>query len=446
MIGMRCEVFERIMDPERVLTNKYALDLAATDESGLGKVRPCCVLQPVSEEEVISIVRTCSEQGIPIVPRGAGTGLEGAAIPIDDSVVVDMTLMNRVLNVSMEDRFCLIEPGIIYNDLNKKLADYGLFFPPSPGGSSDSATVGGMVSTNASGIYAFRYGGTGDWVKTLRVITGSGDVVDLGTMAPKSSDGYDLLKLFVGAEGTLGVIVQIGLRLAPLPQVRVKKAFRFNTLHDALQAGIEISWGVPKVAAVELLDQATIGAISLFLNEDIDPGHYLFLEFHDDMVVPDEVFDITGEVIQEFHGVELKVDDPWRLRHYGTRAVTHQAKAVVRTDAGVPLTKMLEYVDWATSYTDQLPVYAFGHLGIGIIHLLIPYDPDDPSQMEMATAFKKDAAIKAVELGGTVSGEHGIGIGNKEALKVQLGNKSEIYMQIKRLFDPYGIMNPTKLL
>ena len=440
------ERLKKNLPAEIISTNPYVLDAAARDESGMDAVRPLSVVRPLNEAHCIATVRTCLETGTALVPRGAGTGLEGAAIPSKDCIVIDMTGMDRVLHTSMEDHFVLVEPGVIYDNLNNRLRDTGLFFPPSPGGSSDTATIGGMVATNASGIYAYRYGGTGRWVRSLRVITGSGECLDIGTQAPKSSTGYNLVDLFVGSEGTLGIITRIGMELAPMPQERLQMAFFFDSLNHAVAAAVEMAWAIPELAAIELMDLNTAELVRAFMDIDMQVGTGIFIEFHAAHKVPAALVELTGQVAGDHGGRPAQVNDPWRIRHFGTRAVTAKYTHLVRTDAGVPLSALTEYINWAIDYASPKPVYAFGHVGIGILHLLMPFDPADRSDTRAAMEFKKQAALKAISLNGTVSGEHGIGIGNLDFAIQQYGEALPYMKRIKAVFDPNGIMNPGKVI
>ncbi len=429
-----------------ISTNAYDLEAAAKDESGMTPVPPMAVVRPNNETQCLAVVRACLDLGYPMVPRGAGTGLEGAAIPVRNAVVIDLGLMDKVLDKSPADHFVSAQPGIIYDRLNYDLRHTGLFFPPSPGGSSDSATIGGMVATNASGIYAYRYGGTADWVRQLRVITGRGEVLDLGTRAPKSSTGYDLKAMFVGSEGTLGIITRIGLKLAPLPNARLRQAFSFDSLEDATGFAVEIAGALPYLAAVELMDRGTIRLVKDFLGMDIADGTYIFIEYHSPSTIPDDVTDLGASLAADFHGQNVDMKDPWHIRHFGTRAVTAKNKAIVRTDAAVPLSALADYIRHVVSYIPSRPVYAFGHAGIGIVHLLMPFDPDDPSDTAKAADFKRMAAMTAVRMQGTVSGEHGIGIGNRAFAIQQYGAALPYMKELKSIFDPQGLMNPGKVL
>ena len=443
IVNMIVDHLRNLVEASRVLTGK-AVEYACRDESGLGEVAPLAVVQAADEKEVQRVITFCFERKIPVTARGAGSALEGSTIPVKGGIVLDLSRMDRVIEVSTEERFCRVQPGVVYDTLNKQLSKYGLFFPPSPGGSSDVATIGGMVATNASGIYAYRYGGTGSWVKTLRVITGKGELLELGSRVPKSSVGYDLVHLFVGSEGTLGIITEVGLGLAPLPEERVKVAYRFDGFKEAVDAAVEFSWGVPMLAAVEFLDADTIQSISEFLGRPIIPGYYLFLEFHGETKVPDDVLELAHEVAETHKGSRLDVKEPWYLRHFGTRAVQRLGRALIRTDAAVPVSRLPEYLNWAKDQKG-LRVFAFGHIGLGIVHLLVPYDPEDQGLVNKVHEFKKKAGLKALSLGGTISGEHGVGTGNRELARLQLGMAYNLMSRIKELLDPHGIMNPGKV-
>jgi D-lactate dehydrogenase (cytochrome) len=305
-----------------------------------------------------------------------------------------------------------------------------------------------MLANNASGTRTVKYGGTKDNVYQFNFILPNGERLKVGNLARKSSSGYDLKHLFIGSEGTLGVVTRNGLKLAPIPADRVGRAFWFETLGQAVEAAVDMAWAVPDLAAIELLDAGTMGLIKAFLgSEDVPTQTTLFIEFHSmNSMVPQESIGL-GEQVASAHGGEvLAVESPWRIRHYGTRAVTARHGAVARTDAGVPVSRLKEYMDWAVDFVAPEPVYAFGHVGIGIVHLLIPVDPSDGDSVARAAEFKKQAALAALRMGGTVSGEHGIGIGNIETALVQYGKSWKYMKDLKTIFDPRGLMNPGKLL
>jgi len=438
---------------DRIVLSAREVSAASSDQSDLRPVRPLCVVRPRHVDEVQRLVQVAIEFRIPLTPRGAGTGLEGACIPSPGAVVVDFTAMDDVHEVLPEERRVTVGPGIVYQHLNRLLSAHGLFFPPSPGGSADAATIGGMVSTDASGIYALRYGGTRPWVLALEAVTGTGEVLRLGRAVPKTSSGYDLKDLFVGSEGTLGLITRVTLRLAPLPLDRRQAGFAFERIEHACAAASWMAAFIPELAAVELCDADTIALLrSRRGHGSLPAGHCLLVEVHGRAQDCEDGIRSAIEVARDHGGTPLPADlrDPLDLRHWTTRRIRESAEplGVMRTDCAVPLTHLARFVADAKRLAQEhaRTLYVFGHVGLGIVHALMPLAGPGAWTMEQALAEKRRLALEAVSLGGTVSGEHGIGLGNRDLLAAEHPGALPYMRGLKTLFDPHGVLNPDKVL
>lgn len=444
---------ERIVAPDRVSTRPADLELASHDESSLPGARPDVVVWPLSTEEVAAVVALAADARIAVTARGAGSSLEGNPIPVRGGIVLDLTRMNRVLEVRAGDLQVDVEPGVVYADLNRELRPHGLFFPPSPGGSSDVATIGGMVANNASGIYSPKYGGTRSHVRAVTAVTGTGGVIRLGNRCRKDSSGYHLLGLVVGSEGTLAIATEITLALAGLPAEWRRWSFAFAddgaaaaTIADLYRYGVDL-------AAAEFLDRATVAAVNRLRGFSLDEAPTLLLEAHGSPTVLVELTPTVESIARE-HGARalgLAPDvDPWRdVRHYATRAVEalDPEASTVRADVAVPLSALPDLVRAAVTAAGKQGrrVFVFGHAGIGILHVLIPARRATETEWRAAEAAKDEIVETAVRLGGAVSGEHGMGLGNRRYTRSAHGPALELMKQIKAVFDPKGILNPGKI-
>jgi D-lactate dehydrogenase (cytochrome) len=446
------EQLSAVFPVDRLSTRVADLAAAAHDESSLPAHPPDAVVWPLSTEEVAAVVRIAAQSGTSLTARGAGSSLEGNPIPVRGGIVLDLSRMSRVLAIRPPDLQADVEPGVVYRDLNRQLAPHGLFFPPSPGGSSDVATIGGMVANNASGIYSVKYGGTRDHVRAATVVTGTGEVVRLGNRCRKDSSGYHLLGLMIGSEGTLGIVTEVTLALAGVPAERRRWAFAFpddrsaaSTIADLLRYGIDL-------AAAEFLDRNTVAAINRFRHLTLDEDPTLLLESHGSALEMQEAGPAVVSLANENGARELVLGsdlDPWKeVRHYATRSVQalEPESGTVRADLAVPISALPELVDrcMAASARHGRHAFVFGHAGIGILHLLVLARRDTP-EWSAAEAIKDDVVHEVVRLGGAVSGEHGMGLGNRGYAAMALGPALELMKQVKAVFDPAGILNPGKI-
>ena len=416
---------------------------------------PAAVLFPESTESVQAIVRACAAHRCPIVPFGAGSSLEGHVNPIHGGVSIDMSRMNRILRVSADDLDATVEAGVTRKQFEKHLRSTGLIFHLDPGA---DATLGGMAATRASGTTAVRYGTMRDAVLGMKVVMADGRIISTGSRARKSSSGYDLTKLFVGSEGTLGVITELTLRLHGRPEAVAAATCHFADIESAVRTVITtIQLGIP-VARIELLDEVQIDAVNRFSHTSYPVFPTLFFEFHglSERDVTEQA-ETLAEVAAE-SGAEgfARAVSPearaalWQARHdayYAALALRPGSRGWT-TDACVPISRLAECIvetkrDIAASH---LVGSLVGHVGDGNFHIVFPVSPDDPEDIREAARLSDRIAERALALGGTVSGEHGVGLGKRKFLAREHGESLEVMRAIKQALDPVGIMNPGKLL
>jgi D-lactate dehydrogenase (cytochrome) len=431
---------------ERVSTAALDLDAASHDASSQPAHRPDLVAWPLDTDEVRAVVALAAAHRIPLTPRAGGSSLEGNPIPTAGGIVLDCSRMARITAIRPEDLQVDVEPGVVYANLNAALRPHGLFFPPSPGGSADWATVGGMVANNASGLYSVKYGGTRDHVRAVTVVTGTAELVRLGNRCRKSASGYHLLGLMVGSEGTLGVITELTLALAGLPAARRRGGFVFPDAGAAASAVTDlVRFGVD-VAAVEFLDASTLAALNRFRAFDLAERPTLLLEVHGSEGTVDEGWATAAEVAAAAGGTALPLSDPWAIRELATRAVEAQRSdaVTVRADLAIPIGALPELVRAceASAAASALPMHVFGHAGIGILHVLVLATADERARADSA----RDALVeRALALGGACSGEHGMGTGNRRFAAREHGAALALMQGVKAVFDPHGILNPGKI-
>ncbi|OYX90520.1 MAG: FAD-binding oxidoreductase [Azorhizobium sp. 32-67-21] len=414
---------------------------------------PDVVVFPETTQEVQAIVSLCRELRLPLVPFGAGTSLEGNAAALHGGVCLDMGRMNQVLAINAEDMDVRVQPGITRKALNAQLRDTGLFFPIDPGA---DATIGGMASTRASGTMAVRYGTMKDNVLALEVVLADGRVIRTAQRARKSAAGYDLTRLFVGAEGTLGVITEVTLKLHPQPEAISSAVCAFPDLKAAVDTAIAvIQSGVP-VARIELLDAVMMKGMNLHARLGLPELPHLFFEFHGSKAYVGEQAETAQALALEFGGLgfEWAVTPEERSRLWQARdntlyaglALRPGAKAMI-TDVCVPISRLAGcLVETAADIAESgLTAPVVGHVGDGNFHLLVLIDPDNPDDLARAKAFNERLVRRAIALEGTCTGEHGIGMGKMDALVLELGEAVDAMRLVKGALDPLNIMNPGKI-
>ena len=415
---------------------------------------PDVVVFPESTAEVQAIVRLCRDLRLPVVPFGAGTSLEGNAAALQGGVCLDMGRMNAVLAVNAQDMDVRVQPGITRKALNAHLRDTGLFFPIDPGA---DASIGGMASTRASGTMAVRYGTMKDNVLGLEVVLADGRAIRTAQRARKSAAGYDLTRLFVGAEGTLGVITEVTLKLHPQPEAISSAVCAFPSLEAAVNTAISvIQCGVP-VARIELLDAVMMRGMNLHAKLGLPEVPHLFFEFHGSKAYVAEQAQTAEALAQEEGGLGFAwATTPeersrlWQARDntlYAGLALRPGAKAMI-TDVCVPISRLAECLVATAADIEESGLIApvVGHVGDGNFHLLVLLDPDNPQELSRGKAFNDRLVRRAIALEGTCTGEHGIGFGKMDFLPLELGEAVDAMRLVKGALDPLGIMNPGKIL
>lgn len=439
---------------ERLSTADSVRDLHGRDESWHPDVLPDAVAFPESTQEVSEIVKICAANGCPIVPWGVGTSLEGHALAVQGGLSLDMTRMDKVLEVHAEDMDAVVQPGITREALNAQLRATGLFFSVDPGA---NATLGGMAATRASGTNAVRYGTMRENVLALEAVLADGRIIRAGSRARKSSTGYDLKSLLVGSEGTLGVITELTVRLWGTPEGISAATCAFESPEGAVAAVIQtIQMGVP-MARIEYVDEWSIGAVNAWAKMSLPEKPHLFVEFHGTPEGVKEQAEIFGEIAAEHGGGDFKWTTNaeeraklWHARHnfyYAGRATRPGCKGI-STDVCVPISRLAEAVIEARRDIREAGLQGgiIGHVGDGNFHCGLYFDPDSPEELANVKTVAAKLAETALRLGGTVSGEHGIGVGKKGYMAAEHGEALGVMAQIKKTLDPQGILNPGKML
>ena len=424
------------------------------DESHFPPALPDAVVFPESTAEVVEIVKACRAFRTPMIPFGIGSSLEGHVLAIHGGVSIDMTRMSRILNVHTEDLDTTVEPGVTRKQLNQELHGTGMFFPIDPGA---DATLGGMAATRASGTNAVRYGTMRENVLGLTVVLADGSVIKTGSRARKSSAGYDLTRVFVGSEGTLGIMTEITLRLYPLPEAVSSAVCAFPAVSDAVDTVIQtIQLGVP-VARIELLDKITVAAINRYSKTSLREAPMLFFEFHGSPASVDEQAQAVQEVAHEHGGMDFewasRPEDRsrlWQARHdayYACLGLQPGARGLT-TDVCVPISRLADCIRETREDIDRAGFTApiLGHVGDGNFHVLLLVDPDNPEEIKRAESLNCAIVARALAMEGTCTGEHGVGFGKQGFLRAEHGAAVELMRTLKQGFDPDNLMNPGKIL
>ncbi|WP_288928686.1 FAD-linked oxidase C-terminal domain-containing protein [uncultured Maritimibacter sp.] len=439
---------------DRLSRSKSDLDAHGGSETHFALAPPDAVAYPQSTEDVSRILSICHEHGVPVIAYGAGTSLEGHTSAIRGGVTLDFSRMADILTINQGDMDVVVQPGLTREDLNRELRATGLFFSVDPGA---NASVGGMAATRASGTTTVRYGTMRDNVLALEVVLADGRVIRTGTRARKSSSGYDLTGLFLGSEGTLGIITELTLRLNGQPEAISAGICAFDRMSDAVEAVVAvIQMGLP-MARIEFLDADAVRAVNAYSGSEVRETPHLFVEFHGSQASVAEDAERFGEIVADFgaSGVEVatKPEDRsalWTMRHHAYWAclgLKPGATAVV-TDVCVPISHLAQAVeetqaDIAASIIDG-PI--LGHVGDGNFHAILLVDPAQPAELEAAKSLAGRMNERALRLGGTVTGEHGIGMGKLAYMEAQHGDAWDVMTDIKTALDPKGILNPGKVV
>ena len=412
------------------------------------------VVFPETNEEVSKILKLCNENKIPVVPFGTGTSLEGNVVGNDKGITISLEKMNKILSVNVEDFDCRVQACVTREQLNDYLREDGVFFPIDPGA---NAALGGMAATSASGTMAVKYGTMKTVISGLTVVLANGDIINTGSRTKKTSAGYNLTNLFIGSEGTLGIITEVQLRLSPVPESIMAAVCHFPTLENAVQTAQQvIQYGVP-IARIEMLNKEQMGISINYSNlKDVEAVPTLFFEFHGSELSNQENIKIVEEISKENNGSSFKWakdleerNKLWKARwdvYYSVKALIKNGR-VYSTDICVPISNITECVNFAEEQAKKFGLRApmVGHLGDGNFHVILPYDPAKPEMYDQIKKFNDLLIKKGLDLDGTITGEHGVGLHKKEYLLDEHPDNIPVMKSIKRTLDTNNIMNPGKI-
>jgi len=445
----------RLVLGDKVSVNQTMREHHSKDESFHLPTLPDAVVYATCTEDVAATLKICNKNCTPVVAFGAGTSLEGNSTPMYGGVSLDVSQMDKVLRISQEDLDCTLQPGVRRKQLNEILATHGLFFPVDPGA---DATLGGMAATGASGTTTVKYGAMKELVMSLTVVTPNGEVITTSRRARKTSAGYDLTHLFVGSEGTLGVITELTLRVFGIPEVIAAATMQFSSLRSAVDGVIEvIQYGIG-VARIELLDSDAVSAVNKYSDTNLPEQTLLLMEFHGSAESTAIDIAATREVLERHGGSgfvqttdEAERRKLWQARHdtsLACRSLVKNAKNFA-TDVCVPISRLSDCIEetQADLVASKLFGPIIGHVGDGNFHVVLSVDPEDHPMVERMEQFHTRLVERALAMEGTCTGEHGIGMGKIDYLVDELGNEAVgVMATIKKALDPNRIMNPGKII
>jgi D-lactate dehydrogenase (cytochrome) len=446
------ENLKELIGSERVSTSEGELFRHSKDESSHHPVQPETVVYPESTQMVKDVIDFARTNELPITPYGAGSGLDGQAIPVSRGISMNFDRMKKVISFNPEDLSVTVQPGITRLELNREINRQGLYFPIDPGA---DATIGGMSATNASGTTAVRYGSMRDQVLNLEVVLADGRLIRTGSAAKKSSSGYHLNGLFTGSEGTLGIITEITLKLHGIPEHTIAARCTFDTpRHCAAAAQAVLTSGIP-VLRMELVDAPSIKQVNAYGDYHFPEQHSLFFEFagtrtsaEEDATFVEELMEDMGCGNWERASGSIERAEIWKARHELAYAFRHmKGKEVVGSDVCVPLSKLADMVDFARGQIEASGLLGsvFGHVGDGNFHTIIVYDPNIPEEKKASESINEQLILKAIEAGGTCTGEHGVGLGKMKYQEMEHGEAAAVMKSFKELLDPGNLLNPGKI-
>jgi len=444
---------------KKLLNSRFSTSIStrtnyARGEDTYDPILSKAVVFPETNEEVSKILKLCNEHKIPVVPFGTGTSLEGNVVGNENGITICLEKMNKILDVNVQDFDCRVQACVTKEQLNDYLREDGVFFPIDPGA---NAAIGGMAATSASGTMAVKYGTMKTTISGLTVVLPNGSIIQTGGRTKKTSAGYNLTNLFVGSEGTLGIITEVHLKLSPIPESMMSAVCHFKKLEDAVQTAQQvIQYGVP-IARIEMLNKDQMGiCINYSKLKDVEALPTLFFEFHGSELSNSENIKIVEEISKDNNGSSFKWakdleerNKLWQARwdsYYSVKALINNGR-VYSTDVCVPISKITECVNFAEKQAEKFGVRApmVGHLGDGNFHVILPYDPEKKEMYKKIKAFNDTLIKKALELNGTITGEHGVGLHKKEYLLEQHPDNIPVMSSIKKALDPNNIMNPGKI-
>ncbi|MDB2265367.1 FAD-binding oxidoreductase [Halorubrum ezzemoulense] len=453
------EFVEGILDADQISYGTAEREQRAADwgTDDADAVTPDVVVWPESTADIAAVLTAANEHGVPVTPYAAGTSLEGNAVPVERGITLDLSEMDAVLDVRPDDLQVDVQPGIFGDDLNEAVADYGLFVPSLPA-SSDISTIGGMIANDASGTKTVKYGEVADWVLELEVVLPTGELITVGSKAAKTSAGYNLKELVIGSEGTLGVVTRATIELTGRPeQIRGGRAI-FDDLGSAAAAVADAVQSGVDVAKIELIDAFSAEVSNAFLDTDLPDSPMVFLEFHANHSVEEEiefcraVFEANDVARFEIADDDAEMRALWEARRELAEAFEPydpDRSPLTPGDITVPISSYPEIIDYAKQLEAEkgIPVACFGHAGDGNVHYFIMVEPDDPESIATGEEISERLVERAIELGGTATGEHGVGLGKRDYLTMEYDDAGlESMRAIKRALDPNNVLNPGKIL
>ena len=460
------EVIEKLkaIAPNRVFAGEEINEDYIHDEMPIyGKFAPEVVVEAASTEEISEVMKVCNENCIPVIPRGAGTGLAGGAVAIEGGVVLCTTRMNKILEYDMENLSVRVQPGVLLQNLADDAATRGLLYPPDPG--EKFATLGGNVSTNAGGMRAVKYGTTRDYVKAMTVVLPTGEIVNFGSNVKKTSSGYSLLNLMIGSEGTLGIITELTLKLVPAPKEIISLIVPFEDLNACIGAVPKVLLSGFNPQALEFMEKDIVRMSEKYLEKQVFPqvidgveaGAYLLISFDgDSMEELEQISEQVSEILFEEGAIDILVADTpelkknaWAARGSFLEAIQADTSELDECDVVVPISKIATYLEYVNSLAEKhdVRIKSFGHAGDGNLHIYVCRDelPQDDWEAKCKAAMD-DMYAEADRIGGLVSGEHGIGHAKQEYLEKSVGPvEMQLMQNIKKVFDPNLILNPGKV-
>lgn len=448
------EELKKLLEPDRVSVNEAILDQHSRDESYHEPVLPDAVVFPLNAEEVSQVMKVASRHQVPIIPFGLGTSLEGHVIPYSGGISVDFSLMNKVIEVLPEDFLVKVQPGVTRSQLNQELKKHGLFFSVDPGA---DATLGGMAATNASGTTSVRYGVMRDQVRDLEVVLANGDIIHTGSLAVKSSSGYNLNGLFVGSEGTLGCFTELTLQVYGIPEMIVAARASFDTINQAVDSVVSILSAGIQIARIELVDGQSIAHVNAYSGTDYLEVPTLFLEFHGNEAGLNQDIEFAKEILNDNGCQEFKFEKDsrsrnllWDARHDLAYAVMRASpgKKLMVTDVCLPISQLANGIQ---SAQEGMREFGFeggivGHVGDGNYHAILMIDVNNRDEVTRAEKFNEKIVEFALSRGGSCTGEHGVGIGKIKYQQQEHGDSLQVMQALKKALDPENLLNPGKLL
>ncbi|CAM3917268.1 FAD-binding oxidoreductase [Mesobacillus thioparans] len=444
---------KKVIGEKLVSVNETILELHGRDESYHEPRLPDVVVFPRNKEDVSKVLKFANERKIPVVAFGLGTSLEGHVIPVNGGISLDLSQMNAILEVKENDFLVKVQPGVTRSVLNKELKKYGLFFTVDPGA---DATLGGMAATNASGTTSVRYGIMRDQVRDLEVVLANGDLIHTGSLSAKSSSGIHLNGMFVGSEGTLGVITELTLKVYGIPEAITAARAVFPSVKKAVDAVVGILAGGIPVARIEFVDGESVKKVNEYMETQYEEDTTLFMEFHgneaglaQDVEFATEIMKDHGCTSFQFEADSKARNQLWEARHNLLYAYKHTAgnKSIMLTDVSVPISELTEAILHTRELIDASMIEGsiVGHVGDGNYHVLLLLDKENPEQVKEAEAINEEIVHYALNRSGTCTGEHGVGLGKAKYQRLEHGAAYEVMKAIKKTLDPNGILNPGKI-